>query len=155
MYANTSLDIPAISFDLERMAYEPGALIIDVGGDDAGAIGLGRYADALLQYQDQLDMLYVINGYRYLTEAPEDTLLLMREIEQVSRMRHTGIFNNSNLGVETTEKTILDKVPYAESVAKLAGLPLVGTAYRRDLNIQLPDGMPVDVYVKPVWEQSF
>ena len=42
MYANTSLDIPAISFDMERMAYEPGYLIVDVGGDDAGAIGLGR-----------------------------------------------------------------------------------------------------------------
>ena len=37
MYANTSLDIPAISFDMERMAYEPGYLIVDVGGDDAGA----------------------------------------------------------------------------------------------------------------------
>ena len=46
MYANTSLDIPAISFDMERMAYEDGYLIIDVGGDDAGAIGLGRYAEA-------------------------------------------------------------------------------------------------------------
>ena len=37
LYANTSLDIPAISFDLARLAYEEECLIIDVGGDDAGA----------------------------------------------------------------------------------------------------------------------
>ena len=60
MYANTSLDIPAISFDMERMAYEPGYLIVDVGGDDAGAIGLGRYAEGFSAYApDQLDLWYV------------------------------------------------------------------------------------------------
>ena len=92
MYANTSLDIPAISFDMERMAYEDGYLIIDVGGDDAGAIGLGRYAEGFSAYvPDQLDMWYVVNRYRYLTEEPQETLELMYEIEAVSRMRHTGI----------------------------------------------------------------
>lgn len=155
MYANTSLDIPAISFDLERMAYEPGYLIIDVGGDDAGAIGLGRYAEALSEYKEQLDMLYVINCYRYLTESPEETLKLMYEIEQVSRMKHTGIINNSNLGKETTAETILRSVDYAERVAKEAGLPLAGTAYRSDLDVDVPCGIPVHVFVKPVWEQDF
>ncbi len=155
MYANTSLDIPAISFDLERMAYEPGHLIIDVGGDDAGAIGLGRYADALAAYRDQTDMLYVVNCYRYLTGEPEEALSLMREIEQVSRMQHTGIVNNSNLGTETTAETVMQSLSYAERIAEAAALPLTGTAYRSDLALDLPDGIPVEVYVKPVWEQSF
>ncbi len=153
MYANTSLDIPAISFDLERMAYEDGHLIIDVGGDDAGAIGLGRYAEALNEYKDDLDMYYVINCYRYLTEAPEETLSLMYEIEQVSRMKHTGIVNNSNLGRETTAETIEKSMEYAEKVAKAAGLPLIGTAYRRDIDVDVKDRIPVDVFVKPIWEQ--
>ena len=107
MYANTSLDIPAISFDMERMAYERGYLIVDVGGDDAGAIGLGRYAEGFSAYApDQLDLWYVVNRYRYLTEEPGETLKLMYEIEAVSRMRHTGIVNNSNLGKETTADTV-------------------------------------------------
>lgn len=153
MYANTSLDIPAISFDLERMAYEDGRLIIDVGGDDAGAIGLGRYAEALNEYKDNLDMYYVINCYRYLTEAPEETLSLMYEIEQVSRMKHTGIVNNSNLGRETTAETIEKSMEYAEKIAKAAGLPLIGTACRRDIDADVKDRIPVDVFVKPIWEQ--
>ncbi len=153
MYANTSLDIPAISFDLERMAYEDGYLIIDVGGDDAGAIGLGRYAEALNEYKDDLDMYYVINCYRYLTEAPEETLSLMYEIEQVSRMKHTGIVNNSNLGRETTAEIIEKSMEYAEKVAEAAGLPLIGTACRRDIDADVKDRIPVDVFVKPIWEQ--
>lgn len=154
MYANTSLDIPAISFDMERMAYEPGYLIVDVGGDDAGAIGLGRYAEGFSAYvPEQLDMWYVINRYRYLTERPEETLELMYEIEAVSRMRHTGIVNNSNLGRETTADTIRQALPYAEETAAQAKLPLVYTTYRNDLGLSLPDGLPVDVFVKPVWEE--
>ena len=105
MYANTIWDIPAISFDMERMAYEDGYLIIDVGGDDAGAIGLGRYAEGFSAYvPDQLDMWYVVNRYRYLTEEPQETLELMYEIEAVSRMHSTGIVNNSNLGEKIRRK---------------------------------------------------
>lgn len=153
MYANTSLDIPAISFDMERMAYEPGYLIVDVGGDDAGAIGLGRYAQAFTAYApEQLDMWYVVNRYRYLTEQPDETLSLMREIEAVSRMRHTGIVNNSNLGRETTGETILHALPYAQEIARQAGLPLVYNACRADLTADIPNSLPVQVYVKPIWE---
>ena len=154
MYANTSLDIPAISFDMERMAYEPGYLIVDVGGDDAGAIGLGRYAEGFSAYvPEQLDMWYVINRYRYLTERPEETLELMYEIGAVSRRRHTGVVNNSNLGRETTADTIRQALPYAEETAAQAKLPLVYTTYRNDLELSLPNGLPVDVFVKPVWEE--
>ena len=53
-YANSNLDIPALSFDVEQLACQNnGNLIIDVGGDDAGAIALGRYADALEQFRDR------------------------------------------------------------------------------------------------------
>lgn len=152
IYANTSLDIPAITFDIERMAYEPGYLIIDVGGDDAGAIGLGRYADALGEYKDDLDMLYVVNCYRYLTREPSEALELMYDIEAVSGMKHTGIINNSNLGKETAADTVLDSIPYAKEIAEKAGLPLAGTVFRDDLDISVPDGIPCKVYVKPVWE---
>ena len=154
LYANTSLDIPAISFDLARLAYEEECLIIDVGGDDAGAIGLGRYADALSAYQADMDMLYVVNRYRYLTEQPQEALELMQEIEAVSRMRHTGIVNNSNLGRETTAKLIEQSVPYGEQIAAAAGIPLVYTTYPEHLAVQVPNGLPVSVYVKAIWDQD-
>lgn len=99
-YANSNVDIPVLNFDLERIASDPGYLIVDVGGDDAGATALGRYAEAFSQYADCLDMLYVINCYRYLTKTPQEALTMMYEIEQASHMKHTGIVNNSNLAVK-------------------------------------------------------
>lgn len=154
LYANTSLDIPAISFDLARLAYEEECLIIDVGGDDAGATALGRYAEMLRSYQAELDMWYVVNRYCYLTAQPQEALTLLYEVQQAARLQPTGIVNNSNLGSETTAELILEAVPYAKTIAEAAGLPLICTTYREDLPVQVENGFPVQVYVKPVWEQD-
>ena len=97
-YANTNLDIPALNFDIERIAKSDGYLIIDVGGDDDGAIALGRFSAALNEFGDNLDMFYVINRYRYLTKEPSEAVELMYNIETASKIKHTGIINNSNLG---------------------------------------------------------
>lgn len=157
IYANSSLDIPAITFDLERMAYEPGYLVIDVGGDDAGAMALGRYAAAFQDYtEEDLDFLYVVNRYRYLTRAPEEALSLLWEIENAARMRATGIVNNSNLGRETDEKVVQDALPYGNAVAAAAELPLAATCYPRELLMpaDVPAPTPVSIFVKPIWERS-
>ena len=51
-------------------------------------------------------MLYV-NHYRPLASQPEDSAVLLAEIEAVSRLKATGIVNNSHLMKDTTRQTIL------------------------------------------------
>lgn len=155
VYANSNLDIPAITFDVERLANENGYLIIDVGGDDDGAIALGRYYDAFqkLCENDDIEMLYVINKYRYLVNTPEETVSLMREIENASRLRCTGIVNNSNLGCETTEETVLNSLDFAESVSKMTGLDIKYTCVSDEFNISVPKPFYVKRYVKALWEE--
>ena len=151
-YANSNVDIPVLNFDLERIASDPGYLIVDVGGDDAGATALGRYAEAFAQYGEQLDMLYVINCYRYLTSTPQEALEMLYEIEQASHMKHTGIVNNSNLGSETTAAHIESSLPFAQELARQADLPLLYTTYDDRLS---PSGVglhPVHVHVRPIWD---
>ena len=151
-YANSNVDIPVLNFDLERIASDPGYLFVDVGGDDAGATALGRYAEAFAQYGEQLDMLYVINCYRYLTSTPQEALEMLYEIEQASHMKHTGIVNNSNLGSETTAAHIESSLPFAQELARQAGLPLLYTTYDDRLS---PSGVglhPVHVHVRPIWD---
>lgn len=153
-YANSNVDIPTVSFDLEELAAQDGKLLIDVGGDDAGATALGRYAKALAAYGDDVDMLCVLNCYRYLTRTPHEALTLMREIETASGLRHTGIINNSNLGCETTMQLISDSLPFAREIAEQAQLPLLFTTADKRLH---PDGaafLPIDIFVKPLWEQT-
>lgn len=155
LYANTNLDIPAISFDLERIASEEGYLIVDVGGDDDGALALGRYTGAFEAFAGQLEFYYVVNRYRYLTREPEEALELLQAIEAASRMKATALINNSNLGKETTAEHILEGRAYAEKIASACGLPLAFTTAPRFLAGGELDGKVkyVDVYVKTVWDE--
>ena len=77
-FANTNLDVPSIQFDVEQLAKSEDCLIIDVGGDDAGAAALGRYSGALLNMWDNVDMLYVINY----SDDPDETKDQTRGLNQ-------------------------------------------------------------------------
>lgn len=153
-FANSNLDIPSIQFDLEQIAHSEDCLIIDVGGDDAGAVALGRYAEALSAYGDGVDMFYVINQRRYLTATPEETISLMYEIENASRMKHTAIVNNTNLGNETTLEIVQSSEEFASEVSVRTGLPVVFTTFPEECAelTDNPDAYPVKIYVKPLWK---
>lgn len=153
-FACSNLDVPSIQFDIEQLAHSGGYLIIDVGGDDAGAFALGRFAEALNRFGDELDMFYVINQRRYLTENSGDAVSLMFEIEKASRMKHTAVVNNTNLGCETTPEIISRSADFARETAAAAGLPLAFTTCPEELCelLDSPDIFPVKVYVKPLWD---
>lgn len=155
MYANSNLDIPAISFDIERLTAEDGYLIIDVGGDDSGSTALGRYKSVFdkLSQSGDIDMLYVINKYRLLTKTPEEAIQLMKEIEYTARFKHTGIINNSNLGEETDIQTVLDSIDYADKVSEQTGLPVVFTSSPCELECERTNIKVIKRYVKALWEQ--
>lgn len=152
-FANSNLDIPSIQFDVQHIAEADGHLIIDVGGDDAGAVALGRFAEALSGYGEDVEMLYVVNQRRYLTASPDEAAVLMYEIEAAARMKHTAIVNNTNLGCETTVGIIEESRPFAEEISRKTGLPVAFTVYPEEC-AELSDSGDVfaaKVYVKPVW----
>lgn len=154
MYANSNLDIPAISFDLERIASENGYLIIDVGGDDAGAIALGRYQKAFFTFAEDLAMLYVVNCRRFLTSTAEEALSLMYEIESAAGMKHTAIVNNTNLLYETTAEVLEDSQKFAEEISENAGLPIEYTCVPMGISAKVTKPFPVEIYVKKIWEKG-
>ena len=132
-YANTNVDIPALPSDLYSITDDKSHhVVIDVGGDDRGALALGRIAPAILE-ENSYEMLLVINRFRPLTPDAPSTIEVMREIEQAGGIRFTGLVNNSNLGEATDEDTILSSVAYAKEVSDLTGLPVVMTTVRESL----------------------
>lgn len=152
MYANSNLDIPAISFDLERIASDEGYVVIDVGGDDAGAIALGRYAEAFSDYSGKIDMLYVVNCRRFLTRTADEALELMYEIEAAAQMKHTAVVNNTNLLYETTVSVLEQSESFAAEIAKKAGLPIAYTCVPMGIGANVTNPFPVEIYVKKPWE---
>lgn len=151
-FANSNVDVPALPPDLYALTDDRRMrAIIDVGGDDRGALVLGRLAPSILEENDY-EMLMVINCYRPLTRDAISTLEVMREIEAAGGIRFTALINNSNLGVETTADDILASVRYANEVAEISGLPIVMTTaderLQDELNNKIPNLFPLKLQKK-------
>ncbi|MGN0517332.1 MAG: hypothetical protein ACI4II_01245 [Acutalibacteraceae bacterium] len=153
-YANSNLDIPALPPDLYAITDDKSLYaVLDIGGDDRGALVLGRLVPSILA-EDNYDMLMVINKYRPLTRDAESALEVMREMEYACGMRFTGIINNSNLGAETTADDVLDSLKYAEEISRLTNLPIAYTTVEArlydELNGKISNIMPLNLQERPV-----
>jgi hypothetical protein len=161
-FAGTTVDAPSLPAAVYSAFDARGAVIFDVGGDDAGATALGRYSSEIgaIDY----DMLYVVNRYRNLTRTPAEAVALLREIEGASHLKATGVVNNSHLQRETTVATVLDSIGYAEETAAALGLPLVCTTIPSDLAdafsehtgdaSYVENAYPVRIYVTTPWADA-
>lgn len=153
-YANSNLDIPALPDDMYALTDDRTMhAVIDVGGDDRGALALGRIAPEIIEENDY-EMLMVINKFRPLTPDAKSTIEVMREIETAGGIRFTGLINNSNLADETTAEDVLKSVEYANEVSSISSLPVVLTTVRKELyntlNGQIPDLFALSLQARPV-----
>lgn len=136
-YAGTNVDIPALPQNMYALTDDKSLkAIIDVGGDDRGALALGRLSPSIVEENDYENLL-VINKFRPLTPDTDSVLEVMAEIETASKIKFTGIVNNSNLGEETTAEDVLSSLKYAEDVSKATGLPVVLTTVSEKLYKEL------------------
>ncbi len=126
-YANSNVDIPALPQDIYAVTDDKTThFILDVGGDERGALALGRIAPNIREEKDY-DMICVINCYRPLTKDLPLTLGVMAEIEAAAGLKFTALVNNSNLGRETTKEVVRSSYAYADAVASATALPLLYT----------------------------
>ena len=154
-FANSNVDTPALPGEIyaitdDRSTYA----VMDVGGDDRGALALGRYAPAIREENDY-EMLFVVNTYRPLTKTPAEALEVMREVEAAGGIPFTAIVNNSNIGAETTPQDVLASLPFMEELSRLSGLPVRMTAVRADLaadlNGRIENLFPLALQKKYAW----
>lgn len=151
-FANTNLDIPVLGPGLSAVVRKrEQVVIVDVGGDDAGAVALGRYAPELCV--SGYNMLYVYNHYRYLTREAADAAALLEDICGASRLRATHIVNNSNLGEETGRACIAASAPACRELCRLSGLPLAFTAAPKAAAGE--DEYPLRMLVHKPWERQW
>ena len=153
-YAGSNVELPSLPPDAAAIFDDAGLhSVIDVGGDDRGALALGRYADRL---RGSAEMLLVINKYRPLTSDPRSAAEFCREIEAAGKIAFTGIANNSNLGAETTAGDVLAALPYAAAVSEELGLPVKFNSAREDLCAALEGRvenlLPIKIYTKTAWK---
>lgn len=141
-YANSNVDFPAMPKETYALIADRGVqVVVDVGGDDRGALALGRYVDDIRSEGDY-EMLAVVNMSRPLTSTPADAVEVLREIESACALPFTGIVNNTNLGKKTTAETVLASVAPIAEVARIMGLPVRFTCCDARLEPELRQQVP-------------
>lgn len=145
-YACTNVDIPALPPDVIRVFNEKDAAVVfDVGGDDDGAIALGRYK----QYfeSEPYELMFVLNAYRPLTKTAEDTVDMLKAVEAASRLKVTSLVNNSNLAHLTTVNELLKGQEVAEKASLLSGVHVKYISGMQEVLTLLPDDLKNKAFV--------
>jgi hypothetical protein len=159
VFAGTTLDTPSLSGAVATCVEKADSdhkVIIDVGGDDAGATALGSYSAAVLASDHEV--LYVVNARRSLMRDASAAVEVLREIEQATHIPVTSIASNTHLGPDTTWDIVTEGVGYTRGIGDEAGLPfLFATVPTAILDAGAPEELqdvpvyPVDIWVKPPW----
>lgn len=156
MIENSTLEFPSIPPEVRGMIEDKNAkTILDVGGDSEGARILAGYS-SYIEKQDY-EMLLIVNANRPQTQTLEDVLGYIESIEATSKLKITGLVNNTHLLKSTTKEDVLRGHKLITEVSKATGLPVVyETAIKSVVdevnqdNIDL--GMfPLDLYMRETW----
>ena len=141
-YANSNVDIPALPQDMYAVTDDKTLkCVLDIGGDDRGALVLGRLSDKIKE-ENSYEMLMVINCFRPLTRDVQSLMEVLAEIETAAKIKFTGFVNNSNLGEETSAEDVITSLKYADEISKVTGLPVVFTSVKEELFEELKDKIP-------------
>jgi hypothetical protein len=116
-------DLPVLSPVIAGMIKKAsGITILDVGGDDVGAMVLAALADAFKHVR--VHLLQVVNPMRPQTGTIEGCLKIRAEIEEAARLKITGLIGNANLISETSTDDIYSGYEFVRKLSGESGLPL-------------------------------
>lgn len=150
-------DLPIVPSDIYRVIYDPSyKLIVDAGGDKDGATALGQFYNDWKEMQ--VEVLFILNANRPYVSTVPGALETLLKIEKASRLKVTGIINNSNVGSETTIEDVRKGIELSQRLSKELDIPLLTTILSPHLQVEaesLSPGHPVKVisrYLKLPWE---
>jgi hypothetical protein len=152
-------DLPALSPQiytlLQDQTYQ---VVLDVGGDPAGARALGRFNPYFKN--EPSDFWVVVNPYRPDTRNPEEAAALIAGLEVASRLQVTGLISNINLGRETTPAIWREGLPFINELAAKLKLPVLYQMVEKgfyQINGRLAgdtEFFPVELQMLPPWLQE-
>lgn len=155
-YANAELGtIPLNTLAVfDDKSYE---VVLDVGGDDQGAVAIGQYKRYF--NEEEYDMYFVVNTTRPFTKDADGVIQYIKEIEAASRLKVKYLINNANLSYETEIKDIIYGQKVIKEVSERTGLPIKFTAVREDLVSKITneiDGeiFPIKIFMLPPWSRD-
>ena len=163
-FTNSSVETLSLPAEVQSaFAMDWDTVVFDVGGDAAGSTALGRYHQDFAEMDPKdLQVLNVINIRRPLAGTVEKIIRLQEEIQVHSRLKITGMINNTNLAQATTPMELRDGYELIRKVSEETGVPVLYTSGRRKLlDVFLSEGhdpqyigtpLAIDTYMARDWE---
>jgi hypothetical protein len=147
-------DLPVVTARaIQVLAHYDGPVIADIGGDE-GARVVGSVAHRL--QPGDYEAFMVVNPYRPGTGSPAQVAAYARWLEQIARIKFTGLVNNANAGPLTQPHHVLEGLKQVEAAANLLGLPVVMTTAQAAIAPLLTglQVLPLNLKMRPPWELS-
>ena len=128
--------------------------IMDIGGDDSGAIVLGQYSEDFKH--EPYDSYFVINTQRPMTPNEVGIKEYLMDIEKSSRLKVTHLISNTNLSYETEINDIIKGDQMVHELSKELNIPHLYTAVREDLVDEIKgklhgEILPLKIHMKTPW----
>lgn len=145
-------DLPVVTARaVQALSTYEGPVVADIGGDE-GARVVGSLAGRLPA--GSYDAIMVINPYRPGTGSPQQVAQYAHWLEQISRIKFTGLVNNANVGPLTQPEHVLEGLNEVKASAELLGLPVLFTAAKADIAplITGTEVLPLSLKMRPPWE---
>ncbi|MDD2396706.1 MAG: ATP-binding protein [Tissierellia bacterium] len=153
---NTAIDLPALPAEMMGVIANPNIKsILDVGGDPVGARVLARYAEQIKNVE--YDMFYVINGNRPDTSTVEGVLKYMKLIETTSRLKITGLVNNTHMLKATTVEDVEFGHELTKKVSWETDIPIRYEAVIKETADKIKNQdiieklFPINLYMREEW----
>lgn len=109
-------------------------VVFDVGGDAVGSTALGRYHQDFLELEEgALEVLNVINIRRPLSGTVDKIIRLQDEMQAHSRLKISGMINNTNLAESTGPDELRDGYEIIKQVSELTGVPVLYTSGKKQM----------------------
>lgn len=156
-----AFDLPALDSKIMlSLADDSYQTVVDLGGNPKGSLPLGRYKE-ILETKDY-DHFFVINRNRPETATVDDTIRFLREIEDYSKTKVTGLINTTNMLKETTVDDILFGQELVEKVSEKTSLPIKYIVAIKDVADELKNSdrldenmkekiFPINLYFREQW----
>ena len=132
-------------------------VVFDVGGDAVGSTALGRYHQDFMDLEEgALEVLNVINIRRPLAGTADRIVRLQEEMQVHSRLKISGMINNTNLAEATGYEELRDGYRLIKQVSELTGVPVLYTSgKKRMLDQFLSEGHDPKYIGKPMYIDTY
>ena len=151
----TTLDVPAVSAEIMRPLHDKKVnYVLDVGGDNVGGRVVGRFSEHFKQ--NDYDMFFVVNANREKTQTAKEVLGYIDAIEASSKLKVTGLVNNTHLLRETTVEDVIKGQEIARQVSEIKNIPIKYVCCLESLVNKLPKDLegeilPMKLYLREEW----